>query len=278
MPAATTEKRVTVPKGAVIFREGDTDTCAYRVVSGRVEVYKESGPKRIVLARLGPGEYFGEMNLVMESARSASVQATEEAALKIITPETFNRLLAKNPKAAFPILRVLLERLRVMNVKYLAALEAQEAAGRAKLARPTTAPATPPARPAAAKSAMALLLLGQTPAAQQAVGKSGVQIRTFPFRMGRKIGGALADALSLNDLYIPDGEPYQISRNHCAIDLAPDGSYVVLDRGSTLGTMVNGERIGSAARVFEAPLLAAQNTLVLGNSSSPFRFQLASAA
>jgi pSer/pThr/pTyr-binding forkhead associated (FHA) protein len=264
-----------VPKGTVIFREGDTDTCAYRLMSGRVEVYKESGPKRVVLARLGPGEYFGEMNLVMESARTASVQAIEPCVLRTITPESFNRLLGKNPKAVFPILRVLLERLRVMNVKYLAALEAQEAAGRGKLAPPAAAlPKNTSLRP----STTGLRLLGQTPAAQQALGKEGVQIRTFPFRIGRKTSRATADALSLNDLYLPDGEPFQVSRNHCAIDLAPDGSYLVLDRGSTLGTVVNGERIGSTVRVFEAPLSAAQNTLVLGNSESPFRFQLSRAA
>ena len=51
-----------------------------------------------------------------------------------------------------------------------------------------------------------------------------------------------------------DSLPYQVSRNHCAINMAPDGSLLIMDRGSTLGTIVNGKPIGHRAGTLEAVL------------------------
>ncbi|MBI3088353.1 MAG: cyclic nucleotide-binding domain-containing protein [Candidatus Omnitrophica bacterium] len=245
---------------------------------GRVEVYKEAGGKRLVLARLGPGQFFGEMNLVLESTRSASIAALEDCVLRVITQETFNRLLRKDPKSALPLLRVLFERLRIMNLKYLQLLESRSSA--------TSAPAMPGPRipplvvtegerEAALPPGEALVLVGETKVAEQVVGKGGRALCKFPFRMGRKVEGMVDDALSFNDLYLPDAPPYQVSRNHCAIDLTPDGNYLVVqDRGSRLGTLVNEERIGGEAGKLEAVLMGPENHVVLGTSKSPFRFSV----
>jgi pSer/pThr/pTyr-binding forkhead associated (FHA) protein len=117
-------------------------------------------------------------------------------------------------------------------------------------------------------------LSAETDKARAALGKASVEIRAFPFRIGRKLTQSGSDAFSLNDLYLADEEPFNISRNHCAIDMMPNGLYVVEDRGSTLGTRVNGELVGSQAEKFEAFLANPVNTLVLGSESSPFRFSL----
>lgn len=271
-------KTVKAARGTVIIREGETQTCAYRIMVGRVEVYKEAGGKRLVLARLGPGQFFGEMNLVLESTRSASIAALEDCVLRVITQETFNRLLRKDPKSALPLLRVLFERLRIMNLKYLQLLESRSSA--------TSAPAMPGPRipplvvtegerEAALPPGEALVLVGETKVAEQVVGKGGRALCKFPFRMGRKVEGMVDDALSFNDLYLPDAPPYQVSRNHCAIDLTPDGNYLVVqDRGSRLGTLVNEERIGGEAGKLEAVLMGPENHVVLGTSKSPFRFSV----
>jgi CRP-like cAMP-binding protein len=114
-----------VRQGEAILREGAVDKQAYQIVSGRVEIYSERSARKVVLARLGPGKWFGEMGLLTDAPRIASVVATEDAVLRVITRPAFDRLLRQRPSAVVPLLRVLVERLRAMNLKYLLALESQ---------------------------------------------------------------------------------------------------------------------------------------------------------
>jgi CRP-like cAMP-binding protein len=267
-------KKLRVPAGVVMVSEGEQQTSAYLIVSGSVEVYKAHQGGRIVLARLGPGQFFGEMNLVLESARSASVVTLEPCVFRVITQELFNRLLQIKPKAVLPLLQVLFERLRMMNVKYLNALES---AGHAldvvpSAPLPEAAASVPsPAKPQLAMRAATVQLLGDSSEMKSLLGKSGKELERFPFRLGRKTS-LIADAFAWNDLHIPDKAPYVVSRNHCSIDRLSNGTFLVIDRGSRLGTMVNGEKVGQGAGRLEAPLTLARNTLVLGGPNSMFRF------
>ncbi len=262
-----------VSSGAVIVREGETDSRAFNILSGRVEVYKEALGSRAVLAELGPGHFFGEMNLVLESARSASVRALEDCTLAVITPETFNQLLTRDPRSALPIVRALFERLRETNAKYMSLIAAQPA-GRIKSQPAPASPLTqnPPVS-ATAKTA-SISLSGETPKAQKAIGGKTVALSALPFRIGRKVEGASADVLSVSDLGLDDAAPFTISRNHCAVDRIPSGGFFVIDRGSTLGTTVNGMRLGAQASTFQAQLNSGRNSLILGRQDSPYRFFL----
>ena len=123
MPSRQYRTTIRAVKGTVLIKEGTTDTCAYQVLKGRVKVYTERRDRKIVLARLGPGEFFGELNLVSDAVRSASVLAEEACVLRVITRPVFNRLLRRNPKSLVPLIKVLFDRLRTMNLKYLLALE-----------------------------------------------------------------------------------------------------------------------------------------------------------
>ena len=267
MPRDAAPRKLTVTKGTVIFREGETGTTAYHLLSGRVEVTKQLGPRRLVLARLAKGQFFGEMSLVLDSPRSASVTASEDCTLRVITRQTFNRWLRREPKNVLPLLRVLFERLRVMNQKYLLALENQILPeGDARSGTPE--PSKPP------RVAGTWLLQGETDLTKRLVGARGRPIKTYPFRFG--CGCEQDDVLSLNDLCLPNPQGHSaISRNHCALDQRTDGSFVIQDRGSAMGTLVNGERIGGSARSFEAALSPTKpNTLAFGSATSPFRFTL----
>lgn len=291
-------KEIKAPKGVKILSEGEPHTSAYLILSGRVEVYKESHGRRITLARLGSGQFFGEMNLVLESSRTASVEALEDCVLRVITQATFNRMLRKDPKSVFPLLRNLFERLRVMNTKYLHAIEGELTANDvSKPVKPVSKSAPLPPRkppvpkPSARKSAPkampktalkptkvglpagTLILIGETEEARKITGNGGLKVKQFPFRIGRRTSTAALDVFQLNDLLLPDRAPYQVSRNHCLIDVAPDGGYQVQDRGSRLGTIVNGKKLGRNIRL-ESPLDRWKNTIVLGNPGSPYRFRL----
>lgn len=95
----------------------------------------------------------------------------------------------------------------------------------------------------------------------------------LPFRIGRRQSGEGADILSANDLALRDNYPYQISRNHCSIERS-GAELIVRDRGSTLGTILNGQTMGTESEHMALPLQQGANKLVLGGEDSPFQFNV----
>jgi pSer/pThr/pTyr-binding forkhead associated (FHA) protein len=95
-----------------------------------------------------------------------------------------------------------------------------------------------------------------------------MNISKFPFKIGRKHELDEVDVLSDNDLYLEDFPPYSISRNHFSIDKV-EGRYVVIDRGSRLGTIVNSRRID-----VQSVLNRKENEIIAGPQHSPFVFKL----
>jgi len=112
---------------------------------------------------------------------------------------------------------------------------------------------------------------GATSQIQNVLGKGPLKITHLPFRVGRYDAYAGEDVLEQNDLMLEDEIPYQLSRNHFAIDWVEDGIWVV-DRGSRLGTIVNGERIGGKEEAYMVKLNEGRNKVTTGMPSSPFRF------
>jgi CRP/FNR family cyclic AMP-dependent transcriptional regulator len=100
------------PKNAVIVNEGDRSDSMYIVLSGRVKAYlaDEEG-KEVLLNMMGPGEYFGEL-ILDDGPRSASVMTTEPSKFSIITIAQFKEFLARNPEAAFELVKSLIHRVR----------------------------------------------------------------------------------------------------------------------------------------------------------------------
>jgi NADH dehydrogenase len=62
--------------GEEVFHQGDLGDRIYIIVNGEAEVVREDGGREMVLARLGAGEYFGEMALLRQTTRSATVRCT----------------------------------------------------------------------------------------------------------------------------------------------------------------------------------------------------------
>ncbi len=89
-----------LPKGSLVFREGDTGREFYLVVAGRVEVLKNDS----AIATLGPGSTVGEMAMLDQPRRSATVQVAEHAEMLVISRESFFHLLKGNPHLAVKIL------------------------------------------------------------------------------------------------------------------------------------------------------------------------------
>jgi signal transduction histidine kinase len=102
---------IEVAKGEAIIREGEEAHTAYVVVEGELEVTKLSEGRQVVLTRVGPGEVQGEMALLEESLRSATVTAATPARLLEIPAGSFRSLL-DDPTFVLSILKTVIRRLR----------------------------------------------------------------------------------------------------------------------------------------------------------------------
>lgn len=101
------------PPGAIVIREGEEGNAVYFIVEGSVEVVKqfENGTERF-LHTSGPGEPFGEMALLQEGGRTATVRAIEPLTVLEIGREPFLKVLARSPSLSVRILVRLTGRLR----------------------------------------------------------------------------------------------------------------------------------------------------------------------
>jgi CRP/FNR family cyclic AMP-dependent transcriptional regulator len=113
-------------KNTIIISEGDNTDSFYAVLSGKVKVYlSDSEGKEVIINMLQEGDYFGELALLDDEPRSASVMTTEDSKLALISKTAFQEVLTQNPAMALGIIRELTARLRNLteNVKSLALMD-----------------------------------------------------------------------------------------------------------------------------------------------------------
>ncbi len=98
--------------GQVLLREGDPGDAMYVIAEGEFEVLKERGDRQVILARRLPGDFIGEISLLEQEPRTASVRAIMDSRVFRIGLESFRRLLVASPNASAAILRTVGQRLR----------------------------------------------------------------------------------------------------------------------------------------------------------------------
>ncbi|MBA3457578.1 MAG: cyclic nucleotide-binding domain-containing protein [Deltaproteobacteria bacterium] len=101
---------VSLDVGVALFHEGDPGDALYVIVEGEVAVQAE-GPPRVEMARLGPGAFIGEVALMTDQPRSATVSATVPSELIRIDRHTLSRVLANHGDVLKAVLRFVRERL-----------------------------------------------------------------------------------------------------------------------------------------------------------------------
>ena len=268
----------------VIFHEGDEHSHeAFWIVSGRVAitVHTESGEK--LIAQLKPGELFGEMGLIDDNPRSATATAVEPTEVEVVDEETFEHAIMEKPKRLRSYLKSLFERLRTVDTLLQAEINRRGEEPQEEV----------PHRSVEALMAGALISeLGQSgdsPPIQQPTflvklkskyNEDGdfhyhvvdMDIDHFPFRIGRQVSEGMAPFV-LNELQLADHAPYSVSRNHCSIEHHFE-RFLVRDRGSTLGTIVNGEELSVRTGRLVSELREGDNEIVIGSPESPHRFSL----
>ncbi len=93
------------------MEEASPGDSLYVALEGEFEITKRSGNQDVVIAMRGPGEVLGEMSLLSQSPRSASVRAVKPAHLLKISQAAFEQLITWHPSAALAMLRTVTERL-----------------------------------------------------------------------------------------------------------------------------------------------------------------------
>ena len=94
-------------RGHVFFRQGEPGENFFMIESGEVEIINKSRDvKPAVAARLGAGDFFGEMALLDNSARSATAKAASGGSAFCLRKRDFSALLAENEGLAVKLLRV----------------------------------------------------------------------------------------------------------------------------------------------------------------------------
>jgi len=126
----------TYPAGEVIFKEGVAGDAFYVLYSGEVKISKlidKKEEREKVLAKLSPGEFFGEMALFDDRPRSASAVATVQSKVLLIKREDFKGLLKRETQIASSLLssiiRIISGRLRETNLELVTIYETGKIVG-----------------------------------------------------------------------------------------------------------------------------------------------------
>jgi CRP-like cAMP-binding protein len=106
------------PKDQVIIKQGEIGNCMYVIQSGKVEVLQHENGKTVCLSVLGPGDFFGEMAIFEEEARSATIRALEDCRILTIDKKNFIQRIHEDPTLALHLVKMMSRRLRELNNKH----------------------------------------------------------------------------------------------------------------------------------------------------------------
>lgn len=111
-----TIEEVKLSQGDLLFAQGSAGDKAYVVKDGEVEILRRSQGRDVLLAVRKSGEVIGEMSLLQEAPRSASVKARTESTLLAISHESLDGMIDNSPSAARSLLHTIVARLQSTEV------------------------------------------------------------------------------------------------------------------------------------------------------------------
>jgi CRP/FNR family transcriptional regulator, cyclic AMP receptor protein len=244
-------RSMTVPAGDTIFREGDPSVAVYVIEAGEVAISVGDPPHSIEVARLGPGDLFGESGVLEARPRAAKATAVIATSLLVTDADMFVHAFGMDNERALSLVRLLCARLRGSNQR---------------VARPGTDAAAPPR-----EAAIRIL-----PADERLItlyGVRPVEVRYLPFQVGNRFGGEALPMSSNHGLCIPARGEINLSAPHFEL-LRRDGILGVRDLGSRTGTIVNGALLNRASVNPIQPMRRGANEVIAGKRACPFRFRV----
>ena len=110
---AFTSERVIYDGGQELFHQGDTSDAAYIIVDGTADVVVDSPKGPLTVARLGKNEFVGDIGILCDVPRTATVRAATQLITLKITKELFFRMVTDFPAMGVEVMRVLAHRLEL---------------------------------------------------------------------------------------------------------------------------------------------------------------------
>jgi CRP-like cAMP-binding protein len=102
-----------------VVRQGEAGDCMYIVLSGELEVVRRSQGREFFLATLGPGDFFGEMSLIDNEPRTASVRSVGQSEVMMLDRQNFLGQVQQDASLAFQILSKMAGRARDLSQRLM---------------------------------------------------------------------------------------------------------------------------------------------------------------
>lgn len=103
------------PKHSIVIHEGDGSDSLWIILEGKVKIFvSDENGKEVILNVQGPSEHFGELALIDQAPRSASVMTIEPTRLAHVSRADFESILIKEPTIALKLISSLTQRIRVL--------------------------------------------------------------------------------------------------------------------------------------------------------------------
>jgi len=118
---AFTSRALKFAAGEELMRRGESADSAYVVLEGEVEIIGETSAGEFVLAVVGSNALIGEMGVIQNATRGATVRAKTAVRTLRIDGEVFLRLITENPECALDVMRQLSARVAASNARLSAA-------------------------------------------------------------------------------------------------------------------------------------------------------------
>jgi len=126
---AFTSERLNFDKGQSLMRQGEMGDAAYLILSGEADVLTDTADGLVKVASIGRNGFVGEMAILRDQPRTATVTAATEVSTLRITKESFFQLIGDSPKIAVELMRILAQRLESTTMDLTAARAKLRAAG-----------------------------------------------------------------------------------------------------------------------------------------------------
>jgi len=126
---AFTSQLLTFEDNEILFDEGDPSDSAYLILRGGMELLAGTGDDRVVAGLLGENQLVGEMGVLANAPRSATIRARGQVHALRIDGDMFLDLVTENPGLALDVMRQLSEKLALSHRKFEQAQARLRAAG-----------------------------------------------------------------------------------------------------------------------------------------------------
>jgi CRP-like cAMP-binding protein len=126
---AFTSERLTFAAGQELFHQGDMGDAAYIIISGKADVTVSTPTGEITVAQVGKNELVGEIAILCDVPRTATVKAVDEVITLAISKDLFFQLVTEFPEMAVEIMRELAQRLERTTSQLREAMSSSGAGG-----------------------------------------------------------------------------------------------------------------------------------------------------